>query len=75
MTIPEQVLEKMRDLPAEKQQQVLEYVDCLKVAEASKKPLRSALGLWADLNFHVTEEDIAEARREMWGNFPRDIEL
>ena len=32
-------------------------------------------GLWADLNFHVTEEDIAEARREMWGNFPRDIKL
>jgi hypothetical protein len=31
--------------------------------------------LWADLNMNITEEDIAEARREMWGNFPRDIEL
>jgi hypothetical protein len=26
-----------------------------------------------DLNIHITEEDIAEARREMWGDFPRDI--
>jgi hypothetical protein len=37
-----------------------------------KKPLRNLLGLWSDLNIHITEEDIAEARREMWGN-PRDI--
>jgi hypothetical protein len=37
-----------------------------------KKPLGSLLGLWSDLNIHITEEDIAEARREMWGN-PRDI--
>jgi hypothetical protein len=33
----------------------------------------SLRGLWAGLNNHITEEDIAEARREMWGNFPRDI--
>lgn len=75
MTIAEQVLEKLRDLPAEKQKQVLEFVDSLKHPTASAGPLRSALGLWADLNFHVTEEDVAEARREMWGNFPRDVEL
>ena len=29
----------------------------------------------ADLNVDITEADIAEARREMWGNFPRDIEF
>ena len=39
--------------------------------EAAPQPA----GLWADLNIHITEEDIAEARREMWGNFPRDIKL
>jgi hypothetical protein len=38
-----------------------------------KEPLRSLRGLWKDLNIEITEEDIAEARREMWGNFPRDI--
>jgi hypothetical protein len=42
---------------------------------APKLPRRSLKGLWADLGIDITEADIAEARREMWGNFPRDIEL
>ena len=75
MTIEEQVLQKLRDLPPEKQKEVLEFVDSLKEENGPKKPRRSLLGLWADLNIHITEEDIAEARREMWGNFPRDIKL
>ena len=75
MTIEQQVLEKLRDLPPEKQKEVLEFVDSLKGKEGPKEPRRSLLGLWKDLNIHITEEDIAEARREMWGNFPRDIEL
>jgi len=73
MTIEQQVLEKLRDLPPEKQKEVLDFVDSLKEKHGPKKPRRSLLGLWADLNIHITEEDIAEARREMWGNFPRDI--
>jgi len=35
-------------------------------------PRESLLGLWKGMGFDVSEEDIAEARREMWGNFPRD---
>jgi hypothetical protein len=73
MTIEEQVLEKLRDLPPEKQKEVLDFVDFLKEKNGTKKPLRSLRGLWADLNINITEEDIAEARREMWGKFPRDI--
>ena len=73
MTIAEQVLEKLRDLSPEKQQQVLDFVGSLKANNAAKRPRRSLRGLWKDLNFDITEEDIAEARREMWGNFPRDI--
>ena len=75
MTIEEMVLEKLRGLPPEKQKEVLEFVDSLNPAGGAKKPLRSLEGLWEDLNIDITEEDIAEARREMWGNFPRDIEL
>ncbi len=73
MTIEQQVLEKLRELPPEKQREVLDFVDSLKAKDAPNAPRRSLRGLWADLNFHVTEEDIAQARREMWGNFPRDI--
>jgi len=48
-------------------------VESLKENGEPKKPLHSLEGLWADLDIHLTEEDVAEARREMWGNFPRDI--
>ncbi len=75
MTISEQVLEKLRDLPLEKQTEVLDFVDYLNEKNRARKPRRSLLGLWSDLDFHVTEEDIAEARREMWGDFPRDLKL
>ncbi len=40
--------------------------------ERQKTPKRSLLGLWEDLNNNVSAEDIDEARREMWGNFPRE---
>lgn len=74
MTVAEKVLAKLRELPPEKQQEVLKFVESLKSDNGPRKPLRSLEGLLEDFNFDITEEDIAEARREMWGNFPRDIE-
>ena len=38
---------------------------------AGSGPRKSLWGLWRGLD-DITEEDIAEARQEMWGNFPRD---
>ena len=73
MTIEEMVLERLRDLPPEKQKEVLAFVESLKEKDGARKPLRSLEGLWADLGIEITEDDIAEARREMWGNFPREI--
>ena len=75
MTIEQQVLERLRELPPEKQKEVLDFVDLLKRKNGPKAPRRSLLGLWSDLDTHITEEDIAEVRREMWSNFPRDIKL
>lgn len=72
MTFEETVLEKLRGLPPQKKK-ILEFVDSLESDGGTKKPLRSLEGLWADLGIRITGEDIAEARREMWGNFPRDI--
>jgi len=75
MTIEQQLLEKLRGLTSEKQREVLDFVQSLAENASSEKPLRSLESLWADLDIQVTEEDIAEARREMWGNFPRDLKL
>lgn len=72
MTIQQQVIQKLRQLPPEKQQKVLDFVDSLH-KESGPAKLKSLEGLWADLDIDITEEDIAQARKEMWGNFPRDI--
>jgi hypothetical protein len=73
MSFEQEVLDKLRDLPPERQKEVLDFVDFLKAKNGPKKPGGGLRGLWKDLNIQITEEDIAEARREMWGNFPRDI--
>ncbi len=75
MSLEQIVLEKLRQLPIEKQREALDFVAFLENRQIAPVPLRNPIGLWADLKIDVTAEDIAEARREMWGNFPRDIEL
>jgi len=73
MTIEEAVIEKLRGLPPEKQRQVLAFVESLRPPATAKRPLKSAEGLWANLGISITQRDIAQARREMWRNFPRDF--
>ena len=36
------------------------------------RPLKSLRGLWKDLNFDLSAEEIDQARREAWANFPRE---
>jgi len=68
------LLENWRVLPLDKQKEVLEFIQNLK-AKATSKPLKSIKGMWANLKFEITEKEITEAKQEMWGNFPKDIEL
>ena len=72
MTTEETVLQKLRALPEDEQKEVLDFVEFLSHRKSRKPPFRSVEGLWAGMGFDITEEDIAEARREMWGNFPRE---
>ena len=69
-SIEEAVIEKLRELPADKQQEVLDFASFL--SSRKKAPRKSLYGLWKDAGVSVSEEDIAEARKEMWGNFPRE---
>jgi hypothetical protein len=73
MNIEQAIMEKVRELPPEKQQEVLNFADFLHQKVTPKRPLRSVKGLCADLKVDITREDIAQARKEMWGNFPREI--
>jgi EAL domain-containing protein (putative c-di-GMP-specific phosphodiesterase class I) len=71
MNLEQAVLDKLRALPPDKQQEILDFAEFLQQKNRPKKPLKSVQGLCADLKVDITEEDIAQARQEMWGNFPR----
>ena len=75
MTIEQTLVEKVRTLSVEKQLEVLDFAEFLRQKSTPKSPRRRLMGLFADLKIDITEEDIAEVRREMWANFPRDFEL
>ncbi len=66
----DQVLNLAEQLSARDKVRLIERI-APQVAEALPtqpvKPLRSLYGLWR--GFTITEEDIAAAWREMWGNF------
>jgi hypothetical protein len=72
-SVSQKLLEQALTLsPIEKVRLVEQIMATLEhdLAKVEKKPRRSLYGLWADVQ--VSEEDIAEARHEMWGNFPRE---
>ena len=70
--IEEIIVEKVRGLPLDKKQEVLDFVEFLEQRRSPSQPRRSPEGLWADLTINIGTEEIAELRREMWRNFPRD---
>jgi hypothetical protein len=72
-SIEEAIVEKVRALPAERRQQVLDFIEFLEHKAAQQIPRQSAEGLWAGLDVQITEEDIAAARHEMWDSFPRGL--
>jgi ABC-type Fe3+-citrate transport system substrate-binding protein len=65
----EKVVKALDELPPEQLLEVNRFIEFLhfKSEEEPKQVIRLG-GLWKDLT-PVTEEDIAEARREMWGRF------
>ena len=69
----EQALAVVRRLSAADKARLIERIvpDIERELEAVRPtPHKSLRGLWRGLD--ITEEDIAEARREMWGRFPRE---
>jgi hypothetical protein len=76
MTIDQQLMDTISKLPPEKKSELLDFAKHLrdKSEHKAKRPWKSLMGALAHHNVNITEEDIAQARREMWGNFPRSIE-
>lgn len=72
MSIERSVIDKILSLTPDQQREVMDFLESLPKGASNPHPRRSLMGLFSDLNIHITEEDIAQARREMWGNFPRE---
>jgi hypothetical protein len=74
ITTADTVLDLLRQLPPRDRLKVL--VQALPEIEqelvVSPAPLESLRGLWKDLDFDITAEEIDQARREAWANFPRE---
>jgi len=74
MTSEEVLLEKFKVLPVNRQQELLDFAEFLEQKEAVKKPRVSLKGIWADMNVNISDEDIREARNEMWRGYTKDTE-
>lgn len=72
MNLEKSLLERVRQLPIDKQLELLDFADFLYYKSVPQSPLKSIKGLCADLQVDITEQDIKELRQEMWGNFPRE---
>ncbi len=69
----DQVLELAEQLPPTDQARLIEQLAprIARVLAAAQPSQRESLrGLWQGVD--ITDEDIAEARREMWASFPRE---
>jgi hypothetical protein len=60
------------ELPPDARQEVLSFIEFLHIKYGVNQPHRGIKGLWANEGFTITDDEIAEARSECWGNFPRE---
>jgi hypothetical protein len=72
MTIEQAILDVVHNLPPDKQKEILDYASELRKGISQRRSRKSGRGLLADLPLRLTEEEIDEARKEMWKNFPRE---
>lgn len=72
MTKWELIAERARNLPPAKQQELLDFADFLHGRRSAARERRSVRGLGRDLDVELTAEALDEARRELWGSFPRE---
>ena len=72
MSVEQAILEAVRSLPVDKQQEILTHATRLLDETATKKPFKSIEGILAGRGISISAEDIDEIRREMWKDFPRE---
>ena len=72
MSLEQAILEAVRALPAEKQQEVLNHAARLRDEAGRKSPFKRVRSLWEDLGISLSPEEIERNQRDLWRNFPRE---
>lgn len=72
MSLEQAILEAVRALPVEKQQEVLSHAARLRAEAGKTRPFKSVKGLWAGLGISLSASELEENQRDMWTNFPRE---
>jgi hypothetical protein len=75
MTIQQEILEHLATLRPAEQEELLRIARSLSQRSAitTAQPRKGLMGAFAGRGIDVTAEDIDDARREMWADFPRGV--
>lgn len=68
------LLEKIKVLPPNLKQKAIDYIESLQSNVVPTQKRKSLKGSLAHLNIKITDEDIREARNEMWRGYTKDTE-
>jgi len=70
----EMVLDNLRRLPPRERLRVIAQAlpELERELQVPAGPLKSLRGLWKELDFDISAEEIDQARREAWADFPRE---
>lgn len=71
-TVQKVVSNLYQPAPAQRQE-ALRFVEALAYEQETPPARPNPIGLWSDLGLDSSAEVIDGARREMWGNFPREV--
>jgi hypothetical protein len=74
MTSEEILLAKIKVLPPSLKEEALHYVEFLETKIKSQVKRKSLKGSLSHLNIKINDEDIHEARNEMWRGYTQDTE-
>ena len=74
MTLEETLLEQIKVLPPDLKREAIHFVEFLQTKIKIKQPRRSLKGALANLDIKISDEDIRQARNEMWRGYTQDTE-
>lgn len=74
MTSEEVLLKTFKGLSGTERKELLDFAAFLESRKTAQRPRRSLKGSLAHLNIKITDDEIREARNEMWRGYTKDTE-